>query len=370
MGSRLSPWDFGFEHIDYERVIKEFGLKPLNNELISKMKNPHRLFVRRLLFAHRDFDQILEAGEAGREFVVMTGMMPSGKFHLGHKLVAELLVWFQMQGVKLYIAISDIEAHVVRGLTIRQTREIAIKEYILNYVALGMDLINTNKCVIYSQWKNDYVKNLAFTASSKITLSQMKDMYGFTSSDNMGKIFFPFIQIGDILHPQLPKFGGIKHVLVPVGLDQDLHIRLARDVAPKLGMIKPSSIYLKMMSGLQGPSTKMSSSMPETAIFLSEDPEKAKEKIVNAFSGGRPTAQEQKAKGGQPGICAPFMLLLFHFNDDILKRISIECTNGTILCGECKEIIAEEISRFLREHQKKMKKAKDILSQIVKIQPV
>ncbi|GAG78677.1 unnamed protein product, partial [marine sediment metagenome] len=32
-------------------------------------------------------------------------------------------------------------------------------------------------------------------------------------------------------HVQLEKYGGVKPVLVPVGVDQDPHIRLSRDIA-------------------------------------------------------------------------------------------------------------------------------------------
>jgi len=356
--------------LDYEQVIKQFGLEPIDEELASRIRNPHRLFERKLVFAHRDFGRILEAEENGQEFVVMTGMMPSGRFHFGHKLIAELLVWYQRQGVKLYIAVSDIEAHVVRGINIKECEKITLNEYILNYLALGMDLSDTKKCCIYSQWKNDSVRNFAFMASSKITLSQMRDMYGFVGSDNIGKIFFPFIQTGDILHPELQEFGGAKPVLVPVGIDQDLHIRLARDVAPKFGMVKPSSIYVKMMSGLQGPGTKMSSSQPETAIFLSDTPEVAEEKIKNAFTGGRATMKEQRKLGGEPDRCVPYMFLLFHFGNEILKKTFDGCTSGAVLCGECKARITEEICKFLNCHHSTREKVRNVLPTIIEMHPI
>jgi len=366
----ITPWDFRLGNVDYSYIIKQFGLEPADDELISRIKDPHRLFKRKLIFAHRDFDRILEAQERGEEFVVVTGMMPSGRFHFGHKLIAELLAWYQRQGVKLYIAVSDIEACIVRGLDARECRRITFEEYVLNYLALGVDLLNTKKCCIYSQWKNYHVRDFALMASSKITLSHVQAMYGLESSSNVGKIFFPFIQVADILHPELPELGGPKPVLVPVGVDQDVHIRLARDIAPKFEMIRPSSIYIKMMCGLQGPGTKMSSSKPESAVFLSDLPEEAGKKIKNAFTGGRMTAKEQRKLGGQPDQCVPYMFLLFHFGDKILKKTFDECTSGTVLCGECKARIAEEVRRFLKEHQFKMEKARNLLPKVEELQPL
>jgi tryptophanyl-tRNA synthetase len=47
----------------------------------------------------------------------------------------------------------------------------------------------------------------------------------------MSHVFSPFIQTGDILHVQLDEFGGVRPTLVPVGADQDPHIRFCRDIA-------------------------------------------------------------------------------------------------------------------------------------------
>jgi len=41
----------------------------------------------------------------------------------------------------------------------------------------------------------------------------------------------PLVQVGDILHVQLPQYGGPRPIVVPVGVDQDPHIRLTRDLA-------------------------------------------------------------------------------------------------------------------------------------------
>ena len=42
------------------------------------------------------------------------------------------------------------------------------------------------------------------------------------------------MQVADILLPQIEEFGGPKKVVVPVGVDQDPHIRLTRDIAHRL----------------------------------------------------------------------------------------------------------------------------------------
>jgi len=80
----------------------------------------------------------------------MTGLMPSGKFHLGHKMVAEQLIFYQSLGAKIYLTVADLEAYNSRMPDMKALRETAIQEYLTNYIALGLDL---KKCDFYFQSK-------------------------------------------------------------------------------------------------------------------------------------------------------------------------------------------------------------------------
>jgi len=53
---------------------------------------------RRVIFGHRDYEQIAEAMRTGAPFSVMDGFMPSGKVHLGHKMVMDQIIWHQQMG--------------------------------------------------------------------------------------------------------------------------------------------------------------------------------------------------------------------------------------------------------------------------------
>ena len=152
--------------------------------------------------------------------------MPSGKMHLGHKIVIDQVIYYQSIGADIHIAVADIEAYATRGYSLKQAEKIAIEEYIANYIALGL-----KPCNIYFQSKNEHVKDMAYLLAKKANLSETLAIYGFTGSTNMSHIFAPFIQAGDILHVQLDEYGGIRPTLVPVGVDQDPHIRFCRDIA-------------------------------------------------------------------------------------------------------------------------------------------
>lgn len=58
---------------------------------------------------------------------------------------------------------------------------------------------------------------------------------------------------------------------------------MTRDVAPRLGYLKPGLIHSKFFPALQGPTTKMSASLLHTAIFLTDTKEQIKDKVQNLF---------------------------------------------------------------------------------------
>jgi tryptophanyl-tRNA synthetase len=253
----------------------------------------------------------------------------------------------------------------------------------------------------------------------------------------MAHVFSPLIQVGDILHVQLEKYGGPRPTVVPVGVDQDPHIRLTRDIAAafrfynvmkakdgKIGvfikvdenvdklidlakatvegmgfkkltpiskykalyindakdqdiipieeaLIKveqeqggyaffpPCGTYHRLMSGLTG--GKMSSSVPQSAIFLTDTPEQAANKIKNCKTGGGMTIDEHKKHGGKPDQCSVYELFLYHFIDDDkeLARIFEDCKKGQQLCGMCKKLAQEMTIEFFKDLKERKEQARD-----------
>ena len=147
MNATITPWEVQGQ-IDYNKLMREFGLQPLPH--LPKQFDSLPLFRRGIIFAHRDFSRILEAIQNKKPFVMMTGLMPSGKFHFGHKMVADQIIFYKKLGARIYLAVADIEAYNSRNPNMKELRETAIKEYLTNYVALGLDL---KKCDFYFQSK-------------------------------------------------------------------------------------------------------------------------------------------------------------------------------------------------------------------------
>jgi tryptophanyl-tRNA synthetase len=360
--------------------------------------------------------------------------------HLGHKMVIDEVIYYQSIGADINIAVADIETFATRGKTIEEAKKLALNEYIPSYIALGL---KQEKCRIYFQSKNEDVKDLAYLLGKKINWSQMQATYGFNGSSNMAHVFSPLIQTGDILHVQLEKYGGNRPTLVPVGVDQDPHIRLSRDIAQahrfynltitkdkkigvfvkidenvsgllddaekilkllkfnKLkritdykaiyiedakeqdiqvidealakketnlggyGFFQPSATFHRFITGLTG--EKMSSSKPETAIFLTDSPEDATKKIMNAKTGGAVTLEEQKKHGGKPDECVVYELFLYHLieDDNELQNIYSSCKNGEKMCGQCKKYAAQLMEKLLINIQEKRKTATGKIKQYI-----
>jgi len=352
LGIKLDPWGH-LSISDYEKLFTQFGIEPIDS-VIEKLPVKHYFFTRKIVFGHRDMEKWLDALKCGEKVVVLTGFMPSGHTHLGHLMVFEELKYLQQLNAHIHVAIADAEAYVVRRLSRRRAIKYGL-EYIAHAIAWGLD---PDRTIFYFQTNQstDYYR-LIQLFSRKTSLAEMEAIYGELSP---AKIVAALTQAADILHPQLSSYGGYKYVLVPVGADQDPHIRLTRDIADRfsteLGLERPASMYHKFITGLDG--NKMSSSRPEYAIFLLDDEESVKRKVLNALTGGRATAEEQRKLGGQPGKCSIYQLYMYLLSIDNKELLEVynSCTSGKLLCGECKRKAYEKLAKVLSEHKKKYKK--------------
>jgi len=342
--------------IDYEKAMKEFGIEHIDKEL-KKLKNLSMIYRRGIVIGHRDFQRIVDAINNKKEFAVLTGVNPSGNLHLGNKLFIDQALFLQQCGAHVYIPISNDETYVFKkSQSLEQAIQNAYEKVIPDIIACGLDPKKTH---IFISTRTPRLYELAVKLSAKTTFSTIKAIFGFTNETSPGQIFYAVMQSAHILFPQLCEYGGPKPVVVPIGIDQDPYMRLVRDIAEKVGMVKPSSTYHKFMPGLQG--GKMSGSKPETCIYLNEDPELARKKIMKAFSGGAATLKEHREKGGNPDIDVACQYLYFMFEEDDkkVKQIFDDYRAGKLHTGDVKTMLADKVEKFLIDFKKKREKAKN-----------
>ena len=348
---RLDPW--GVSDIkDYSRLQNEFGIEPVA-PLLPRFKKLGTHLSRGIDFGQRDLARVLDALDKNKPFAIMSGIKPDGTFHLGNKMTADDMIFFQSLSKKarVFYAIADVEAYNDNGLSLEQSSKIAVQN-VADILALGLD---PDRSVVYRQSEEMRVMRLATIFSRGVTNNMLKAIYG---ERQIGLYLSALVQAGDILMPQLPEFGGPKPVLVPVGADQDPHIRLTRDLAARyhddFGFMPPSAIYHRLERALTG-GFKMSKRDQASGFTLDEAPEAVSKKVLASFTGGRATIEEQRRLGGQPDICPVYDLYNFHLapDDEYAARVYKECMGGTRMCGDCKTEAATLVKEFLVEHRKK-----------------
>jgi len=358
----VTPWEVTGQ-IDYEKLIVQFGTKSIDGALVerlAKYAEPHLMLRRGIFFSHRDFDTILTRQEKGLPWYMYTGRGPSGHTHLGHLMPWIFTKWLQdVFKVRLYFQLTDDEKFFFgENLTQEDSRKFAY-ENALDIIALGFDPKLTKIFL-----DTEYIHNMypiASKVAKKVTFSTAKAVFGFTNSNNLGEIFYTSMQSATaFLLTELE--GREMPCVIPCGIDQDAHFRVARDVAPGLGYPKPVMLHCKLFPSLQG-GDKMSASKPETTIFTTDPPKTVKKKIMNAFTGGAVSVEEQKKNGGNPDVCSVHQYLYYLFEEDTVKfnGLTEKCRKGEILCGQCKQYLAEKVVRFIEMHQERREAARDRL---------
>ena len=363
----LSIDTFAGKITDIERAMTEFGIQDIS-EIVDSLDDSmdHKYFRRGLLFGHTDASKIFDAVKKKQSFIVMTGIKPTGQYHIGSLLTCNEVLYFQSLGGKVYFCIADMESYLHNGVPLEIAHETAI-DNIADILALGLDPKNA---YIYKQSEEKNVLRMASQFSRSVTYNMMKGIYG---EQAFGAYQSSLIQAGDILLPQLPDYEGPTITVTPVGLEQAPHARLTRDLARKqlyreqFGFIMPSFTFHRILGSLDGGEKMSKSAGKDFILTLAESEKSLKSKIAKIFTGGRDTREEQRNLGGQTEICRVFDLFKFYFTEDDkdLTKREQDCKSGKILCGECKRDLHECAFSFIEKHQEKKQIKLDLAKQII-----
>jgi len=354
--------------IDYDRLIKEFGIQKLTELDLARIKKItgelHPYLKREIFFAHRDLKWCLDEYEKKNKFFLYTGCGPSGPIHLGHLTLWKFAKWLQDSfGAELWFQFTDDEKFLFKDKSYEEIQKWTY-ENMLDVIAIGFNPKKTHFLIDTKHANLMYPE--AIKVAKKITTSTVKSAFGFTDSTNIGSIFYTAMQTVPVFLPNIINKKN-QPCLIPLAVDQDPHFRISRDVVEKLGHHKPAILHAKFMPPLTGVEGKMSSSGPDTAITTLDTPEEVKRKINKyAFSGGRNTLEEHRKYGGNPDVDVSYQWLkYFEFDDKKLKKIHDDYKSGKLLSGELKQILIGKINEVLKTHQKAREKAKTQISKFI-----
>ena len=95
---KVTPYEV-VGNVDYDRLVKEFGITPIDDALLKRIEKiageSHFMLRRKIVFAHRDLNWLLDEYEKGNKFYLYTGIAPSGSMTIGHLIPFAFTKWLQ-----------------------------------------------------------------------------------------------------------------------------------------------------------------------------------------------------------------------------------------------------------------------------------
>lgn len=199
-------------------------------------------------------------------------------------------------------------------------------------------------------------------------MTQFKDKSAKLSNDrvSVGLFDYPVLMASDILL--------YNATYIPVGDDQTQHLEITRDIAERMNNkfgdlftipepVKAQHAFFGKDQGLRimdliNPTKKMSKS-DETGkgvIFLNDNPEAARKKIMSATTDDKASVNYDKAS--QPGI-SNLIDILALLRKTTPQTIEAEF-KGVDRYGDFKKIVADEMAQFLTAFQTELNHVNDI----------
>lgn len=294
----------------------------------------------------------------GRRQVVLSGVRPTGDLHLGNYFGA-LRNYVKMQyEFDCYFFIADLHSLTTHP----DTKE--LKDHVLSvasyYLAAGLD---PDRSVLYCQSDLPqttelylYLNMLAYKGELEKTVTFKDKVKQHPENVNAGLLTYPVLMASDILIHRAN--------YVPVGKDQEQHLEMTRtfgnrfnhrygDVFPGPQAFNFGEELLKVPS-LDG-AGKMSKSENENAtIYLSDDDDLIRKKIMKAKTDSGPTEPNAQKPDYIENI---FDLMNLVSTAETIAKFESDFNGCTIRYGDLKKQLAEDMVAFVKPIRKK---AKDI----------
>ncbi len=285
---------------------------------------------------------------------VYSGSRPTGRLHLGNYL----------GGIKGYIALQEkgdldciygvVDLHGITTPYDSKTLQQDIREVVLDYLGAGLD---PKKCHLMIQSQVPEHTELAYLFSTIYPVSRLKQLptykdkkIQFPKYVNLGLLYYPILMAADILI--------YKAELVPVGIDQEPHLELTREVARKFNrMFKPIFPETQRFAtkGESIPSLVGEGKMSKTAeggqILLTDNLKTIKERLAKA-----PTdTGKGKVVPKEGGVANLFQLVELFMGKKARESYERQYLGKGVKYVELKEKLAEAIYKELKPIQKKRK---------------
>lgn len=262
----------------YEAAYLTSEGKPASKKLYTLLAKLDEISlpVENRAIRQRNGSELIKALEQEKSLGIASGFKPSGAFHFGHTQTSSGVAFFQKNGAQIFMPVADLECMLDSELTEKQYKFWAAD----NLLDWGANRVDLDAAHIYLQSEEFRVGNLAYLFARGLSFDLALDTYGLDKlSKKFAFLFAGVAQVGDIALPQHSDFSN-QHSFMVSGQDQDGHMKMAIELMKKAFESKlklpgiqtvSSGFYIPHMRGL-GP--KMSSSKPESTLYLGPGPNK------------------------------------------------------------------------------------------------
>ena len=298
---------------------------------------------------------------------VLSGIRATGRLHLGNYLgaVKGMLALQNNPDYETLYMVADVHG-ITTPYEVEQLR-VNRKEVLKDYLAVGLD---PEKSVLFLQAEVPEHLELAFYFSSVMTIARMQHLPTFKDKvkqypdhATMALLNYPILMAADIL--------VYKAQAVPVGIDQEPHLEVTREIARKmndqygLDFPEPTRFATKgeYVPSLGG-SGKMSKSVEGSYINLTDDLKTIQQRLA-----GAPTDSGQGESVPTAGGVANLLTFVELFEgEDKRKEYEVRYTSTGLRYGDLKKELAEAIYTELEPIQKRraeLEKNPDYVEQVI-----
>lgn len=280
--------------------------------------------------------------------IVMSGIRPTGFLHLGNYFGA-LRNYVRMQDeYECYFMVADLHSLTTHPDT--KELKLNVQRVLSENIACGLD---TDKAALYCQSHIHetselylYLNMLAYKGELEKTVTFKDKVRQHPDNVNAGLLTYPVLQAADIiLH---------RASLVPVGKDQEQHLEMARNFANRFNhrygdvFPEPKAFNyggeLVKVPGLDGGGKMSKSENQYATIYLSDDDDLIRKKVMKAKTDAGPVAPNTPMPDYIENI---FSLMKLVSSLEVISKYEEHYNNCSIRYGDMKKQLAEDMVKFI-----------------------
>lgn len=279
---------------------------------------------------------------------VVSGVRPTGHLHLGNYFGA-IKNFVELQDkMDCFFFIADY--HSLTTHPKADDLHANVKEVLATYLACGID---PEKATLYIQSDVPEIPELyllfnmlAYVGELERSTTYKDKIAKQVNNINAGLLTYPVLMAVDVIIHKATK--------VPVGKDQEQHMEMARNFVNRFNHLYAVNYFpepygfnfgenLVKIPGLDGTGKMGKSEGEKNAIYLGEDPEVIRKKVMRAVTDSGPTEKNQPK---HETVANLFTLLNVVSKPETVQYFDEQYNNATIRYGDLKKQLAEDVIAF------------------------